>query len=207
MATERQRGNQWIIKIQQWYLKHPRGEWTKKPSEAHGYHYKGTGVSGPHGGPGAEDEAIAWRKYMALRTDTPPGTLPPGGFRRGDSRSVQVMRRSDGLDLDGTPEPAPTSEPRQSPVRGHGTMAIMCVGLGHVNISPEAEHSIARFVVSVGLNRRVKFYTIDNGVAIDSEMGKDSAWTRIATVGRSAADPIRALFDDAYDYIIKHDMR
>lgn len=111
MAT---RDNQWIIKVGQWYLAHPRGEWTKKPGEAYGYHYKGGGT-GPNALTGAEDEAINWRRFVAFQSPNAPGMLPAGGLKRGDGRSVQVMRRKDALEL--TPE-APPPERGNTPPPG-----------------------------------------------------------------------------------------
>lgn len=210
------KGGQWIIKIQQWYMAHPRGQWTKKPSEAYGYAYSGR----RKGYAGAEQTAEDWRKYMGMATSTPPGMCPPGGFRRDSTqgRSVQVMRREDGLDLNGEPETLPGVEgERLLATLGPaiGSMSIMCVGMGKVDVSTRAEHAIARFVVSVGLDRKWKLHLITNGMAIDGDLfkSKETLWTRLATVSRGmvdrgeVADPLLVLFNEAYDYIIQHERR
>lgn len=82
--------NAWIIRVGNWYLKHPRGEWTKLAKEAYGYHYKLSG---------AEIEATNWRSFLSklfsLKGSSAPGMLPEGGFKTTDI--VQVSRRKEAL--------------------------------------------------------------------------------------------------------------
>ena len=87
----------WIIRLGSWYLKHPRGEWTKIANEAYGYHYKGGG-SGPKALTGALDEAENWRRFYAGRAPV-PGDLPPDHTPGGAAPVITVLRRKDATDL------------------------------------------------------------------------------------------------------------
>lgn len=96
------RDNQWIIRIGNWYLAHPRGEWAREPGTAYGYHYKGGKTAKNQG---AEEEAERWRQYtrrLVSNSDVvPPGMLPPSPTGFNSRTTIDVMRRKDAKPLPG----------------------------------------------------------------------------------------------------------